>query len=88
VKDKMVDFLLKNANPSIKYRVKKEVLNENVSTEEKNKLQAQIMDEPIIQLIVNSQKENGWLGNGFHGSNKNAGNYDNQEVGTKYLGKS
>ena len=81
---KSIDFLLKNAGPSIRLRVKKEILG-NIMAEEEADLQKQIMEEPISQLIVNCQKENGWLGNGFHGPNKNAGPYENQEVGTKYL---
>ncbi|MDF2685981.1 MAG: hypothetical protein K0S55_1162 [Clostridia bacterium] len=72
MKNKMIKFLLENANPSIKYRVKKEILNDITAAEEKE-LQEQIMAEPFIQLIVRCQKENGWLGNGFHGANKNAG---------------
>lgn len=87
MKDKMIDFLLKNANPSIRYRVKTEVLNKELSVREKDQLQAQIFEEPIIQSIMACQKENGWLGNGFHGPNKNAGSFENQEVGTKYLGE-
>lgn len=87
MKDKMIGFLLENANPSIRYRVKTEVLNENISDEERDQLQAQILEEPIIQSIIACQKENGWLGNGFHGPNKNAGPFENQEVGTKYLGE-
>jgi len=79
-----IDFLLRNAGPSIRYRVKKQILGE-ISPEEETELQAQIMAEPISILIANCQKENGWLGNGFHGPNKNAGPYENQEVGTKYL---
>ena len=85
IKRRMADFLLENANPSIKYRVFSEVLHEELPKSEKDKLQAEIMDEPIIKSIVACQKENGWLGNGFHGPNKNAGNFENQEVGTKYL---
>jgi len=81
---KSIDFLLENAGPSIRYRVKKEILG-NISHEEEADLQAQIMAEPISVLIANCQKENGWLGNGFHGPNKSAGPYENQEVGTKYL---
>jgi hypothetical protein len=87
MRERIINFLLKNANPSIKYRVKKEVLNEDISVEEKKELQAQIMEESNIQLIIHCQKENGWLGNGFHGPNKDAGPYENQEVGTKYLGE-
>jgi len=80
----IIDFLLKNAGPSIRYRVKKEILG-NITAEEESALQAEIMAEPISVLIANCQKENGWLGNGFHGPNKNAGPYENQEVGTRYL---
>ncbi len=87
MKQKMIDFLLSNANPSIQYRVKTEVLNQELSVAEKDRLQAKILDEPIIRSIIACQKENGWLGNGFHGPNKNAGPFENQEVGTKYLGE-
>ena len=41
-------------------------------------------EESIYQLLAGCQK-NGRLGNGFHGSNKDAGNYENQEVDVKYL---
>jgi hypothetical protein len=82
--EKSIDFLLENAGPSIKYRVKKEILHD-IPVDEEKALQEQIMAEPISRLIANCQKENGWLGNGFHGPNKNAGPYENQEVGTKYL---
>ena len=79
-----IDFLLENAGASIRYRVKKEILG-NISDKEEAVLQEEIMAEPISVLIANCQKENGWLGNGFHGPNKNAGPYENQECGTKYL---
>ena len=83
----MIHYLLLHANPSIQYRVKTEVLHHEVSVEEKEALQTEILKEPIIQAIIVCQKENGWLGNGFHGPNKNAGLFENQEVGTKYLGE-
>jgi len=79
-KQKMIDFLLENANPSIKLRVKKEVLN-SLSKEEEDIFQAQIMQEPNIQKIIACQKENGWIGTGFHDY------LDSQEGGTKYLGE-
>ena len=81
---KLIDFLLENANPSIRLRVKKEILR-SITAEEEAELIAQIKEEQIYKLIANCQKENGWLGNGFHGPNKNAGSYENQEVGTKWL---
>ena len=83
-KERMISFLLKNANPSIVYRVKKEILGD-LSDAEGKQLQERIMSEKIIKKIVACQKPNGWLGNGYHGSNKNAGQFENQEVGTKYL---
>ena len=87
MRGKMIDYLLVNANPSIQYRVKTEVLNQELSFEEKNQLQEKALKEPIIQSIIACQKENGWLGNGFHGPNKNAGPFENQEVGPKSIGE-
>lgn len=81
---KSKDFLLENGNPSIRLRVKKEILGE-IDAAEETLLIAQIKEEPIYKLIAKCQKENGWLGNGFHGPNKDAGPYENQEVGTKWL---
>ena len=82
--NRSINFLLENANPSIRLRVKKEILG-SITAEEEAELIAQIKEEPIYKLIATCQKENGWLGNGFHGPNKNAGPYENQEVGTKWL---
>ena len=79
-----VNFLLENANPSIKLRVKKEILDDITDAEEADLL-LQIRNEPIYHTIAACQKENGWIGNGFHGPNKNAGMYENQEIGTKWL---
>lgn len=81
---RMLAFLLNHAGPSIQYRVKKEILG-CITDEEERELQEEIMAEPISVLIANCQKENGWLGNGFHGPNKNAGPFENQECGVKYL---
>ncbi len=86
MKQKMINFLLSNANPSIRLRVKKEVLMDITAAEEQ-KLQNEILQEKIISLIAQKQLPSGWIGLGFHGSNKNAGQYDNQEVATKYMGE-
>jgi len=82
--EKSIEYLIDNANPSIKRRIKSEILH-NLTPKEEAQYQEQILQEPIIQRIISCQKENGWLGNSFHGGNKNAGQFDNQEVGTKYL---
>lgn len=86
MKQKMIEYLLNNANPSIKLRVKKEILQDITSREEKE-LQEQILKEKIIAFMQEKQQPNGWIGLGFHGSNKDAGQYDNQEVATKYMGE-
>ena len=77
--DRMIEYCLHNANPSIVYRIRKDIL-QDISKEEENRRQEKIMSEKIIISILDCQKENGWLGNGFHGSNKDAGNYENQEI--------
>lgn len=82
----MIDFLLARGNPSIQLRVKKEVLH-TITPEEEKALQEQILTEKTVRFIGEKQLENGWIGLGFHGSSKNAGQYDNQETGTKYLGE-
>ena len=82
--ERAIRFLLKNAGPSIRLRVKKEILG-SITPEEEAELTARIKEEPKYRLIADCQKENGWLGNGFHGPNRNAGPYENQEVGTKWL---
>lgn len=79
-----IDFLLENANPSTKIRVKKEILGD-ISRKEEFDLQTQIVQEPIYKLIASCQKENGWLGNSCHGPSRGAGPYENQEAGVKYL---
>ena len=80
-----IDFILENANPSIKLRVKKEILG-SINAEEEAELKSQILQEKIICFMAEKQQANGWIGLGFHGSNKNAGQYDNQETATKYMG--
>ncbi|MCI8750120.1 MAG: hypothetical protein HFH66_01910, partial [Lachnospiraceae bacterium] len=78
--DRISAFLVQHVNPSVVYHVKNDILK-NITDDEKRDLQDRILQEKIIQSIITCQKENGWLGNGFHGSNKNAGPYENQEVG-------
>ena len=86
MKEKIVDFLLNNADPSIVLRVKKEILNCLSEKEEKGLLN-NIISQKIVQTILFSQKPDGWFGNCFHGQSPTlgAGMYDNMEVGLRYL---
>lgn len=84
--DKMITFLLKNANPSIKRRVKEEILHD-LTLGEAAQYQSQILQEPNIKRCLACQLDDGWFGNGFHGTRKKAGQFENQETCTKYLGE-
>ena len=83
-KEKMIAYLLEHANPSIKRRVRSEVLGD-LAPKEARQYQNQIMQEPNILQIIAAQKENGWIGRWCHGSAKGDGPFANQETATKYL---
>ena len=53
-KEKIIDFLLNNASPSIILRVKKEILKDITEKEEKE-LQDQIFNEKTMKLITEKQ---------------------------------
>ena len=78
MKTRMIDFLLENANPSIKRRVKSEVLN-SLSPLEAQVYQEQIISEALVRKVAACQRDNGWIGTSLHG------NITTQEGGTKFL---
>ncbi|MCL2198844.1 MAG: hypothetical protein FWB80_07965 [Defluviitaleaceae bacterium] len=84
MKEKIIKFLLDNANPSTVLRIKKEILN-NLTQGEEAELLNKILPEKIVQLIIQSQKPDGWFGNAFHGNYTGGKYYDNMEVGLRYL---
>ncbi|MDD2268090.1 MAG: hypothetical protein PHY15_00910 [Eubacteriales bacterium] len=83
-KQRMINFLLENANTSIKKRIKSEILY-NLTPFESALYQEQIMQEPNILQVIKCQKENGWIGRWCHGADKEDGLFGCQETGTKYL---
>jgi hypothetical protein len=86
MKERIIEFLFNNANPSIVLRVKKEILG-SMTAEEECKLLDKIILEPNVQTVIQSQKSDGWFGNGFHGQSpiNGVGMFDNMEVGLRYL---
>ena len=62
---KSIDFLLENAGPVIKYRLKKEILHNLTKPEEKNLLE-QIYQTPHFKLAQSYVKPNGYIGRGMH----------------------
>lgn len=65
---RLIEFLLENAGVSIKYRVKKEILNVSVESDEMQALQAEILDLPRVKKAFAAQKEDGFIGNVIHGA--------------------
>ena len=63
--DKSIDFLLDNAGPVIRYRLRKEILNNLTKTDEENLLE-QIYRTPHFKLVQSYVKPNGYIGGGFH----------------------
>lgn len=86
MKQKIIDFLVDNADSSIVLRVKKEVIN-CLSKEDEDELLNKIILQKNVQTVIQSQKPDGWFGNSFHGQSASlgAGMYDNMEVGLRYL---
>lgn len=62
-----LNFLLNNSCDSIKYRIKRDILNESIETLEMLKLQKNILQEKEVQELIALQKEDGWIGGSFHG---------------------
>lgn len=58
--------LLAGACPSIRYRVRSEVLGEPVSSLEMVRLQELILQDAMVRRVLSSQQPDGWLGTSFH----------------------
>lgn len=86
MREKIIDFLLSNADPSVVLRARRELLN-GISKTKEDELLQKIRIQKNIQSILQAQKPDGWIGNYFHGQSKKfgAGMYDNMEVGLRYL---
>lgn len=65
--NEIIDFILKNGSPNLKYRTKKEILGKSCDTDNMKKLQKQILELPKVKKAFSVQKENGFLGNVLHG---------------------
>lgn len=64
---KYIDFLLYNAPPNIKYRVKKEILNEPINSADMLNLQEKLLSLPKVKKCFACQNENGFIGSVIHG---------------------
>ena len=57
--DQIIKMLLNNACPSIRYRVRKEILGENINSEEMIELQTAILEDEKVQSIISKQFSSG-----------------------------
>lgn len=55
-------FLAERACPSISYRIKKEILDEDISKPNMQLLQTNILNEDEILRVFSLKKVDGWLG--------------------------
>ena len=62
---KSVEYLLKHAGPVIRYRLKKEILND-ISEKEEELLLSEIRLLPHYRLVESYRKTNGYIGSGMH----------------------
>lgn len=62
---KSIDFLIDKAGPIIRYRLKKDILN-NLSQTEEEELLNQIYQTPYMKLLKSYIKPNGYIGSGMH----------------------
>lgn len=60
-----IDFLLENAGPVIRYRLRKEILGDLTPAEEE-KLLEQIYELPHFKLVQGYAKPDGYIGSGMH----------------------
>lgn len=65
---RLIDFLLENAGASIKYRVKKEILNIPVECDEMQALQSEILNLSRVKKAFAIQREDGFIGSVIHGA--------------------
>ena len=65
--DSVTEELLESACPSIKYRIRSEILGQSSTSKEMAALQDGILQDPTVQEVLRWQQADGWLAWGFHG---------------------
>lgn len=60
-------YVAERSCPSISYRIRKEILDQDMNNPNMQLLQSNILKEEEILRIFSLKKEDGWLGGLFHG---------------------
>ena len=66
--DAVIEELLVSACPSIKYRIRSEILGQSITSKGMAGLQDQILQDPTVQAVLNWRQPDGWLAWDFHGA--------------------
>ncbi|MDF2686144.1 MAG: hypothetical protein K0S55_1325 [Clostridia bacterium] len=68
-KQDLINFVLEHGSSSQKYIVRRDILDEEISTSEMIELQAEIVAKKHIQKKLKQQNSDGWFGIELHGGN-------------------
>ena len=63
----LLEFLLENGGCSIKYRIRRDILHEDKTSDNMKALQNEILCRPKIRKILAAQHDDGWIGEELHG---------------------
>lgn len=63
----ILDFLLENGGSSVKYRTRRDILKDDVHSDEMNFIQKEILCKYQVRKLLDNQHEDGWIGNELHG---------------------
>lgn len=64
----ILDFLLEYGGSSVKYRTRRNILNGDIHSDEMLSIQEEILSKYQVRKLLDNQHEDGWIGNGLHGS--------------------
>jgi hypothetical protein len=74
----LINVLLDHACPSIRSRIRREILGETRLDQEVSALQEEILNDNVVRGILSSQHSSGWIFQNFHG-------YDSMESSIRVL---
>ena len=63
----IISFLNTNAGVSIRYRIRRDIQNENPRNSNMEALHEQILDKRKVRKLLSTQRDDGWFGNEIHG---------------------
>lgn len=63
----ILEFVLSNGNISQQYIIKRDILNENILSNEMQTLQDEIINSKPVIKMIKSQNDEGWFGEELHG---------------------